>query len=166
MAGIFMVLSALLLSAGPVPHAIYLSVIEVDRKDLAIPAVIKIKVFANDMEDALANQSGTRKKLIDQAGCLKAKAEIEGYFHSYFSFKVNEVSVKLELAHCELIGDALWFYFQTNETSAWQTVTVTATYLMELFPTQSNVLSIYYGQEKKFARLTKAQPTLAFKFQH
>ncbi len=164
MSGMITILSMLLLSARPAPHAIYLSIIEIDRKDLSIPTAIKIKVFANDMEDALANQSGTRTKLLDAQGCLSARLEIEAYFRQYFSLKVNEEPVKLELNHCEPVGDALWLNFQTTQNSTWQTVTVTATYLMELFPTQSNVISIYYGNEKRFANLTSVKSISTFRF--
>lgn len=160
----FIFLSILLLSSRPVPHAIYLSVAEVDRKDTTIPAIVKIKVFANDMEDALANLSGHRIQLLDPSGCLSARLKIETYFQNNFSLTINGAPAKLELARCEALGDAIWFYFHTTQNNTWQTVTVSATYLMELFPTQSNVLSIYYGQEKRFAHLTSAKSIITFKF--
>ena len=156
--------SLLLLSAKPLPHAIYLSVVEVDRKDISTPAVVRIKVFADDMEDALANQSGTRMTLLNPAGCLPARPAIENYFQQYLSLAVNEEPVKLELTHCEPVGDALLLYFQTTQNNPWRTITVSATFLMELFPSQSNVLSVYYGQEKRFAHLNKSKSATTFRF--
>jgi len=58
----------------------------------------------------------------------------------------------------------LWLTFEFNSPAAWRNVEITADYLMELFPTQSNVVSITYKKEKRMFRLIKGSTTETINF--
>lgn len=146
-------------------HAIYLSVVEVEFDPLSDRASIKIKVFTDDMEDALTNKFGAQISLSTENECTLEKRKIEEYFSHYFKLAINDgKSVKLALDHCELLTDAIWFQFYAPGIDPPDKISISAVFLMELFPTQSNVISITLDGKKQFANLTKADPTVIFKF--
>lgn len=138
-------------------HAIYLSVAEVEHKNSEKKAKIKIKVFTNDLEDVLMNAYHERISLDDASICEKNKIMIEGYFLKHFKYAINGISIALSFERCETNGDATWLHFNITCPPQWNKISVTADYLMELFPTQSNVVSIQHGNEKRFININKSK---------
>lgn len=138
-------------------HAIYLSVAEVEHKNLEKKANVKIKVFTNDLEDALMNAYDERISLGDASICEENKTKIEGYFLKHFKYAINGNNVVLIFDRCETNGDATWLHFNIACPMQWNKISVTADYLMELFPTQSNVISIQHGNEKRFININKSK---------
>ncbi|MEQ8364049.1 MAG: hypothetical protein RH948_14350 [Cyclobacteriaceae bacterium] len=145
-------------------HALYLSLVEVDHKDLGATAVIKIKVFADDMEDAIMNVSERRIDFLKTSNCDNGRSEVEAYFTKHFEYSINGKRAALTFTHCEPNGDAIWFHFKINCPNRWTKVEVKADFLMELFPTQSNIVTIYHGEEKRFLKITNAHPEEAVTF--
>lgn len=145
-------------------HAIYLSMVEISHGKNKTITSIRIKVFLNDIEDAIHNAVGKSVSLADASACETHKAEIQTYFDSHFIFLVNKTKSIIKLESCEIMGDAIWFQFETNSPDLWKDVSLTADFLMELFPTQANVVTIQYGEEKKFLKLTKSKTSEQVKF--
>ncbi|HEY5691785.1 MAG TPA: DUF6702 family protein [Cyclobacteriaceae bacterium] len=145
-------------------HAFYLSVAEVVHEKNKTVAQIKIKVFTNDIEDALFNESNQRMKLSELTTFELYKNDIQAYFADHFEVSINSKKQTIILSHAELTGDAVWFYFNMSCTDSWNEVSVKADYLMELFPTQSNVISIEHESKKQFIRLTTSKKYDTVKF--
>lgn len=145
-------------------HAIYLSVVEVVHEKSTTVAQIKIKVFTNDMEDALFNESNQRMKLSEVTTFELYKPDIQAYFSNHFQISINNKKQALLLSRAELTGDAVWFYFNMSCTDSWKEVSIKADYLMELFPTQSNVISVEHESKKQFLRLTASKKSDTVKF--
>ncbi len=142
---------------GPVKnfsHAIYISVVEIEHKDLGNNAKIMIKVFTDDFKDAILNAFEKQIDLSDKKSCSDNKSVIEGYFDKHFKAAINGKPLSISLTSCELNGDSVWLYFDMDCPANWKDISVTADFLMELFPKQSNIVSIYHGNDKRFLRLT------------
>ncbi|MBX2942049.1 MAG: hypothetical protein KF860_06870 [Cyclobacteriaceae bacterium] len=145
-------------------HALYLSLVEVEHKDFGNTASVKIKVFANDMEDAIMNASNKRIDFLNLSNCERGAPEVEAYFSRHFNYVIDGVLTTLVLTKCEPNGDAIWFHFTINCPDKWSQVDVKADFLMELFPTQSNVITIRHGEQKRFLRITHSNPQEIVKF--
>lgn len=145
-------------------HAIYLSMVEISHQKNETSTDIRIKVFLDDMEDAIRNSFGDAVSLTDASACDKYKANIQTYFNNHFIFSINNTKAVIRLESCEIAGDAISFRFETNGTAPWKEVSLTADFLMELFPTQANIVTIQYGEEKKFLKLTKSKVSELVKF--
>lgn len=145
-------------------HAIYLSMIEINHAAHATKASVKVKVFTNDIEDALTNEFEERRKLSEENSCELNKHQIEQYFRHHLSISVDKTLLNLSLQKCELLTDAIWFDFEVSCPEKWTSAAVKASFLMELFPTQSNVVSLIHNEKKQFANLTQAKTTEVFKF--
>jgi hypothetical protein len=138
-------------------HAIYVSVLEVEQES------IMVKVFANDLEDAIFNQSQQRVDLIN-GDCRQSKTLISNYFNDHLKIKIDGKEQSYSYVSCELNDISLWMSFTFTSPATWREVEVTADYLMELFPTQSNVVSITYLSNKKMFRLTREATTETISF--
>lgn len=135
-------------------HAIYISVVEIEHKDLDNNAKIMIKIFTDDFKDAILNAFEKQIDFSDEKSCSDNKSVIEGYFNKHFKAAINGKHLSISLTSCELNGDSVWLYFDMNCPTYWKEISVTADFLMELFPKQSNIVSIYHGNDKRFLRLT------------
>lgn len=135
-------------------HAIYISVVEIEHQDLGNNAKIKIKVFTDDFKDAIMNASKKRIEFSKGQTCSNYKTVVEGYFDKHFKATINGEPLSITFISCELNGDSVWLYFDMDCPANWKDISVSADFLMELFPKQSNVVSIYHGNHKRFFRLT------------
>lgn len=127
-------------------HAIYISVIEIRKQENITE--IKVKVFQDDLQNAIKNYSGVVVLTAPEAFPQKYPNEIESYFREHL--KVNDLSYQLKSS--ELNGDSYWFTF-LSENAEWTKINATADYLMELFPTQENILKVLLNGETRFCRL-------------
>ncbi len=132
------------------PHAIYLSVVDLNYQPDATE--ITVKVFSDDLEDAFYNLTRNRVKM--GSDCHGHKEVITKYFSRYLKISVNGNSMKYELKSCEINDDSIWLSFTGENFGTIQKVSVKADYLMELFPSQTNVINITSGESRRFMKLT------------
>jgi len=127
-------------------------------------ASVNIKVFQSDFEDALKNKFKETFDFDKQGPCSGVSKKIQEYFTDHLMIEINGEKKPLEFESCEKNSDSIWLYFKLDKEGQWRDVNVKADYLMELFPTQSNVVSIYNGDQKKFLRITLENTTQSVSF--
>jgi hypothetical protein len=145
-------------------HAIYISVIEITHESSESSAEIVIKVFTDDMEDALKNVQDKRVRFLHNSDCSSNKPDILAYFSKHFQCSINNQQQILDLESCEITADAVWFTFSIPAPKKWESVQVYADFLMELFPAQSNMIHVRSGDKQQFFRLTSKDKSHLFKF--
>jgi hypothetical protein len=144
-------------------HAIYVSVLEVEHQTLTNSGSIKVKIFANDLEDAIYNSTKERIKLLE-SDCSSKLDLVEDYFKNHLLLRINNKEIKYSIDTCEVNDISIWYTFNFGSMESWRTIELTADYLIELFPTQSNVVSIKVGDDKRMFRLTKGDASETIKF--
>jgi len=122
-----------------------------------------VKVFADDLEDAIFNQAQQRPDLLN-GSCKQSKILISNYFKKHLIFKIDGKEQDYVYLSCEVNDISLWLTFELNSPATWGEVEITADYLMELFPTQSNVVSITYQSDKRMFRLTNGSTSETLSF--
>lgn len=145
-------------------HAVYIAVVEIKHIPPATRAEIVIKVFTNDLEDALYNAFNTHAKLQSEDNCTAHGLLFEKYFSSHFSCAINEQERKIRFTSCEKNEDSLWLRFDITCPEKWKNLNISADFLMELFPTQSIVISVFHGNEKNYFRLTNSAKSRLIRF--
>lgn len=135
-------------------HGIYISVIEINHKLFDTKAKVRIKIFTNDLEDALKNTFQKSFRLDSISTCLNGKDVIENYFSAHLKMAINDLQTTFKFKNCEKNGDSIWLNFTMSTPKNWKKINITADYLMELFPTQSNIVSVLHGDDKRFFRLS------------
>lgn len=144
-------------------HAIYVSVLEIDQSINRADGNIRVKVFANDLEDAIYNRSQKRIDLLKD-NCEESRELISGYFNQHLVIDIDGQPVTYKFIGCEINDISIWISFACAMPTTWTNVKVKADYLMELFPTQTNVVSVKYLDQKKMFRLIKGDESEVFEF--
>ena len=136
------------------PHAIYISVIDIQHDLSKDYASLVIKVFTDDFEDALYNHSDKRLQMSKVGECDSNKEIIEPYFREHLQMQVNGKSVIYQFESCEINDDSIWLTFSMTCMRDWNDFRIKADYFMELFPAQTNVVNLHEGAEKRFLKLS------------
>ena len=153
--GLLLSASAVVDTAEGDTHAIYISVIEIDHKDSSKPSKLMIKVFTDDLENALRNAFDRPFQLPDAKACQAEGDSIEDYFGQRFKLEVNGNKTAINFQKGEKHGDSTWLHFGMDGPKEWQELVITANFFMELFPTQTTTLTVYYGTAMWFKKFTK-----------
>ena len=138
-------------------HAIYISVVELKQEENAL-SIVSIKLFQNDLADALRNFSNLKTPYDLIQDCGTHSNVINDYFAKNISIIIDGSTLELDLIDCELVGDSYWLNFTSAAPKKWQQVYVKTVFLMELFPTQTNIITVDYQEERRMFKLTKSQP--------
>lgn len=153
-----MFLFALLFSLFPFHHAIYVSVTEVKPAGQG-QWEISCRLFNNDLEDAIYNQSGNRVSLRTTADIEKEAVLIAGYVNSRFAVAFEgEKAGKLRWLKGSAENDSVWAYFAT---AGGKVVQIDNNLLTELFPTQQNVVTLEKEGKKSYFRFSADETTQA-----
>jgi hypothetical protein len=144
-------------------HAIYISVVDISHeKDKT--AQISIKVFSDDISDAIFNHSRYRLKFKPDTDCSSQGQYISEYFADHLRLTINQRELEPVFINCEINGDSVWFNFTADTPDDWRKISVMGDHLMELFPTQTNIFNVSDGAHKKLFKLTSANKGLTFSF--
>ena len=143
-------------------HAIYVSVIEISQSSIDKPGTVKVKVFTDDLDDAIYNQSGKRISLA--LGCEKNLSLVADYLTKHLKIRINGRAIAYTIRGCEKNDISHWIDFEFTSQKNWQNIEISSDLLLELFPTQSNVFSVKYKDQTKMFRLTNSNKTEILKF--
>lgn len=138
-------------------HAIFISVLEVDSHQM------KIKVFTDNLQDALRNDTGHLPPSTQGNFHIKNAHAIASYFRKKVQLQINEKEVDLNFLEATLEGDSYWITFELDFQEKWRSLKLEATYLFELFPFQTNVVKVM-GEKQHFFRLSKHKPDCSVTF--
>lgn len=138
-------------------HALYLSVLEIDKQQM------KVKVFIDDLQDAIKYDSDSPIQSDEERFLLINRPLIQEYFQKKIQLQVNEQRVDFNLDKTSTEGGSYWVSFTLESPEKWQSLSLKASYLMELFPDQTNVVKIL-GEELHFFKLTKNNTSCSLTF--
>lgn len=103
----------------------------------------------------MRNEFSEFKKVSGNEFCNAQFSLIERYFSNHFQIKINEELQVLNFQSCRKEKEIFWLKFEISDTENWESVEVFADFFMELFPDQSNVVSVYFGEKMGHCRLVK-----------
>ncbi len=138
-------------------HAVYISVVEIEVNE------IRVKVFSDDLRDAIRNHAGVIAEDNTTDFCNKYQQEIERYFSEKLSLVINDESIPFKYESATDEGDSYWIKFQFDQEENWRSIEVEDKHFMELFPTQSNIIKVN-GPALRFGRLSVNQTSCSFEF--
>jgi hypothetical protein len=144
-------------------HAVYVSVVELSYTSATKNGELSVKLFTDDFEDAIQNMTGERVKLTRR--CEQNHELMEAYIREHLKLTINNQPVNFSISDCENVDIAIWLNFSFTCDDNWTSLKITGDQLMELFPTQSNVFSINYNDDKRMFRLTNGKKTEVLEFE-
>lgn len=132
-------------------HALYISLTEGEIVESEVN--FEVKVFSDDLQDALRNHNSSSY----QSGNLQEfyainEAIAKDYFTEHFKLWVADQLIELRLGDYTMEGDAHFIRITGSLPENVKELSVKASYLMELFPTQINVVKVKKGEQLKYLR--------------
>ncbi len=148
--------SFLLLICMPVllwAHAFYISISEiVYEADHSV--TITIKMFTNDLQDAIHHQHN--KTIALTANGKIPEKYLEQYISSKFNIAINGEAQTLHLIQQTTEVESTWCKLKITAVKNIQSLKVRNELLTELFSSQTNIVRIDNAGEKRFLKLGKA----------
>lgn len=136
-------------------HAFYVSITEIELEAEWGELKIKVKVFTNDLEDAL-EKAGYGKLFLDtEKEVQHAHVQIFQYLNSNISFKINQTPLALRFQQKMYRDDACWIYLRAGQVCQAKSLSVSNQILLELFDTQTNIIRLKADGERQIANLDK-----------
>lgn len=151
--------SLFLVLTGPLKedHAVYISVVEIEAKN------IRIKVFSDDLRDAIRNHAGIVSDSMVTDYCSRYRKEIYQYFNEKLKLIINEKEAPFQFKKATDEGDSYWINFEFNVEEDWESLQIEDTHFMEMFPGQSNIIKVSWPVQR-FSRLSANETSCHFKF--
>jgi hypothetical protein len=140
--------------ASKIPaHAIYISICEItyDTQQLDI----FIKVFTNDLEDAIRNQTGEITSVENNLDKAAVNKKINKYLSSVVHLAANNATLQMDYIDSKKENDATWAHFIVNDIDPPKQLKIENQIFTEIFDAQLNVVTLKFGEEKKYLRLDR-----------
>ncbi len=140
-------------------HPFHVSVSSVRYAEAEQSLQITIKIFADDLEDAL-NEPPYRADGQPYVDVLNPKDTdalnrvVEAYVRKHFEITVNGKTAKPVYLGYELEGLAMWCYLEVKEVIKVEQIKVHNTILTASFDDQTNIVHVDYQDEIKSLKLT------------
>lgn len=134
-------------------HALYLSVSEVKLQPEGI-STIRIKVFSDDLQNAIRNFSAQYQHASLQEFFEKNERLIMQYFQEHLQLSINGRPVRYTYQSHTVEQDAHFITYRFNWEGEAAKISMEADFFMELFPTQTNIVKVQQQDEQLYFKFT------------
>lgn len=141
-------------------HAVYVSVTEITYAGNG-QWEVSCRLFYNDLEDAIRNQTGQSVSLANDEQVARAASLVAGYINTKMKLQGVDgqpLALKWEDGHLE--NDSVWCRFTVT---AAQISAIENRLLTELFATQQNVVTLINNGERRYFRFNREVERLPVK---
>ena len=161
---LFVFLLLFMSSFQKVKHPFFVSVIDINYKLKERALQLSVKLFTNDLEDALRK---TSKKKIDILNPID-KAETDSVLFNYITKRLNiNVNSKKQTLHFigyEKEEEAIWTYLEIKNSSQPKKINIDTKLLYDFLPQQINIVHIEINGIKKSSKVTNPASNIEFIF--
>lgn len=135
-------------------HAFYVSITDFSFQAEKRILGVQVKIFTNDLEDDIRNLSGKAIKLQDGIDAVECK-RIHEYLLQRMEIRVDGQVLVLDDLVCNIEGDAVFTVFEKELKQSPKQLQIKSEVLLDLFPTQANIVRLKNKQRTKTLKLTK-----------
>ncbi|MEM8889357.1 MAG: DUF6702 family protein [Bacteroidota bacterium] len=155
----------LLISLAFLPkHAFYVSIHDLSFDEEWGKFDIKIKIFTNDLEDALLKTGESRFLLNTEKEIQGADQAIAHYLQKKVKLRIGSTALNLIFNKKEYVEDATWIYLEAESGCKPPELYVSSKVLLELFDDQTNIIRLKMGEQRFIANLDKQLYQKEFSF--
>jgi len=145
-------------------HKYYISLTKVEYKKESKSMQVTIRVFIDDLQEAL-NSSGDEKiELALSNESNENDTIINSYLIDKFNLKINNAEKTYTYLGKEYEEDVVYIYLEFNNIENINSIEVQNNILMEIFPTQKNIIKLNINNIKKTFLLTNKKDKDLLKF--
>ncbi len=124
-------------------HEFYVSICNIQHNTEAATLEITLKIFTDDFEKALQQNTGTALNLGTPKEHSKADELIRDYLQKKLEIELNnDASTSFNYLGKEVEVNEMWCYLEIENVSSIESIGVNNFLLTETFPKQSNIVNI------------------------
>ena len=145
-------------------HKYYVSVTEIKNNKEDSKLEITIKIFADDLQNALDVILGKPVNIGSENQYPQYDSLQTAYINNNFSIKVDGKECTLKKLGQEIEGESIWLYYYIDGVESINTITLKNSILTELYKEQRNVVKVIIDDEIRSSLLTKSRSVRTFSF--
>lgn len=138
----------------PVPHPLYISVIEMDYNPTDKTLEISCKMFSDDTEKALAKANNAIVDIHNPKDKTLLEKQLADYIRKHFVVKADGKTLPLEYVGYEIESQHALSYFQiSNVVAPPRKIDIAINILHELYTSQINIVHVNVAGNRKSTKL-------------
>lgn len=144
-------------------HPYYVSVSEITCDDKKGEVQISIKMFTDNLEEAIGKLYGNKTDLKNAKDNARTNAEwtLERYLKRNFVLKINGEETSLTFEGYECDAEATWCYLNVKTENACKKMELQNTLLYDYLPEQMNLVHFTLNGNKKSEKLKNPDKVLS-----
>ncbi len=145
-------------------HKFYVSLVQLDHNEKDTLLEITMKIFTDDLENALEVQSGLLLKLGTQHELPESDSILVNYISDNFKLKLNGQDLIINYLGKEVDLDVTWCYLEVSGVEFIEKMEIIDKMLTEIFEDQSNLIKVKYKGKESAALLNRSRQMDVIKF--
>lgn len=123
---------------------------------------VSVKLFTNDLEDALRKTSGKQVDVLNPKNKAELDTMLSHYIKDRLQIAINAKNVTLSYIGHEKEEEALWTYFEIKKITSPKKIVVTDKLLYDYLPQQTNIVHAEINGLRKSSKVTNPDNFLEF----
>ena len=130
-------------------HPFYISVIDIKHDAKQHTLNISVKLFTNDIEEALKKTTSKSIDLLNPKNKAEMEIELMNYIKKRLSILVNNKATSIDFIGFEREEDAIWAYLEVKKVAIPKNIIINTKLLYDFLPQQSNIIHAEVNGAKK-----------------
>jgi hypothetical protein len=161
---LFAILLLLMSSFHKSKHPFYVSVVELNYKQKEQTLQVSVKLFSNDLEDALQRTSKKNIDLLHPKHQTENDSVLLHYISKRLAIQVNSKTQVLNFIGYEKEEEAIWTYLEIKNCAVPKNIRVDTHLLYDYLPQQINIVHADINGTKKSSKVTNPEYHIEFIF--
>lgn len=145
-------------------HPYFVSVTEIHVNPKQQSVNISCSMFTDDLESAIKSIYRISPDLQKQLQAKEILDYIFQYLQKRLSITMGNEPLKYELVGCENIEESTWAYLEGTYSLETKSVQISNSILFDFLDEQTNMVHVYWGEERKSTKLNNPNSTYIFQF--
>jgi len=157
-------LSSLIIISLSLAHPFYLSVCDLKYNSSSKKIEGTVKLFTNDLEDALKRLENKQVDLINSKNKTETLILLSKYLNNRLLVMEKGKVLSYQLLGYELEEESIWIYIETMVCSPPKTLSIENTILYDFIKEQMNIINLEVTGVKKSWKLNNPEKAVIFEF--
>jgi len=125
---------------------------------------VSCSMFTDDLESALKSIYSSKLDIKQNIGAQDLLDMIFAYVQKRIEIKIGGEKQIFTLVGCENQEESTWCYLEGKLTNNTKNITVTNSILFDFLEEQTNMVHVYWGEERKSSKLNNPSKIVEFSF--
>ena len=152
-------------STSSLIHPLHVSVVEINYDIPEKTLEITARIFTDDFEKVLGKKFGKKADFYSTTYTEQMAAMVKAYIPEHLTVWLDKKPIKYIYLGHEIIGEAVFVYFQAENTPLFSTLELKNSLLYDLFDDQSSINHVIVAGKRHSNKIVGPETTASFKFE-